>query len=210
MTNYMDLLPEIIPDVEGCPVPLAKRSFRNACIDFFKRSEAWVYRPTSLTTIKGIPELEIEVPAGTRCHSILSLGYKGNPLSPTSEVLLDDRVPGWRTAEGQPQVFFKLPGNKVRLSPIPVVTEALVLNISVALVPTRDSSSIDDVVLEEYYEALVSGTLQRLMGMRNQPWSNPHLAASHGMQFEEAITEAKRNSKGNNTSKVRVTTYGGY
>ena len=208
--KYDELIPEIIPDVAGCPVPLAKRTFRNACVDFFKRSEAWVHRPAPLTPVKGLTELDIDVPAQTRCHKILTLDYKGNKLQPTSEVLLDDRVPCWRGAQGQPKVFFKLPGNRLRLSPTPVMTEALVMAISVALTPSRDSTGIDEVVLEEHYEALLAGTFNRLMSMRDQPWSNPQLAAAYGMQFEQAITEAKRNSKADNTSKMRVTKYGGY
>lgn len=208
--KYDELIPEIIPDVAGCPVPLAKRTFRNACVDFFKRSEAWVYRPSALTAIKGIPEVDIEVPPETRCQKILTLDFKGKKLEPTSEVLLDDRVSGWREAEGKPKVFFKLPGNRVRVSPTPKETEALVMSISVALTPSRDSTSIDEVMLEEHYEALLAGTFNRLMSMRDQPWSNPQLASAYGMQFEEAILQAKRNSKGDNTSKVRVTKYGGY
>ena len=210
MVKYDELIPEIIPDVAGCPVPLAKRTLRNACVDFFKRSEAWVYRPTPLTPVAGVPEIYIDVPAGTRCYKILTLDYKGKKLEPTSEVLLDDRIPGWRDAKGPPKVFFKLPGDRLRLAPTPERTEALALNITVALTPARTSTGIDEVTLEEHYEALLAGTFNRLMSMRDQPWSNTQLATAYGMQFDQAIIEAKRDSKGDNTAKFRVTKYGGY
>lgn len=210
IVKYDELIPEIIPDVAGCPVPLAKRTFRNACVHFFKHSESWVYRPTPLTPVASIPELSIEVPDETRCYKILTLDYWGKKLEPTSEVLLDDRIPRWRIARGKPTVFFKLPGDRVRIVPTPEHTEVMAINITVALTPSRASVGIDELVLEEHYEALLAGTFNRLMSMRDQPWSNPHLAAAYGMQFNQAIIEAKRDSKGDNTAKFRVTKYGGY
>ena len=208
--SYTELLPEIMPEVNGCPSLVVRRALRNAVIEFCRESEAWIYRPTALTTISGLPEIDLDLPERTICVKVLSLEYKGNKLEPTSETLLDDRVLDWRAATGKPQMYFKLPDPHVRLVPTPEATTVMSVKASLALAPSRNSTGIDELFLEEHFDALIAGTLNRLMSMREQPWSNPNLAAAHGMQFQEAILKAKRAARGENYAKRRVTRYGGY
>ena len=207
---YVELLPEFMAEVKGCPNPIAKRAFRSSAIAFCRESESYIYVSDPLTTVAGMPELEFDTPEDTRVSKVLSLTFDGRKLEPTSELMLDNRIPDWRERVGAPQVFFKLPGDRARLSPTPEKTEPQSVTATLALVPLRQSDGIEEDYIEEHLEAIIHGTLNRLMSMRDQPWFNPQLASAHGMQFQEAILQAKRTGRGDNYAKIRTTTYGGY
>lgn len=51
-------------------------------------------------------------------------------------------------------------------------------------------------VMDEWTDTIRSGALSRLFAMPGQPWSNPQAAAYYRALFEEGITQAKREARG--------------
>ena len=207
--EYAELLPEIMPEVVGCPNPVAKRALRNALIQFCTESEAYRLPDVRAVAVQNISEVEFDVPDQTRVVKVVSLTYEGKPLNPASETILDGTINQWREHTGTPSAFIPRTGNQVTLYPTPESTE-LALNATLALTPTQSSTSIDDAFIEAYLESVIAGALNRLMTMRGQPWANPELGVSYGYQFQEAITKAKRKGQADNYVKRRVVSYGGY
>lgn len=75
----------------------------------------------------------------------------------------------------------------------------------VALKPTRSSSTIEDVIFEDYAEVIGHGAKFRLMSAPNKPYSDIAGAALSRTIFEEGMNTARqRATRGYVRSDLRV------
>ena len=94
------------------------------------------------------------------------MDYEGNPVDATSEKLLNQRVRDWRSATGDPSFYYPLSGNSIRLVPTPAETKPLSVKLTVALVPVRGVLGMGEDFIEDHYEALTAGALNKIGGFR--------------------------------------------
>ncbi|GAA4647918.1 hypothetical protein GCM10023116_01800 [Kistimonas scapharcae] len=207
---WTEFLPDILPEAVGCPNPVAKRAIKNATIQFCDEAEAYIHRPDPLTPVANLPELEFSLPEHTRLAKIHVLSYRSSALKPTSEMMLDSRAPGWQQEVGTPQAFYQMSQRSARIVPTPEKTEALTVQATLALAPTQRAEGVDDDFADQYYETLIAGALSRILGMQNQPWSNPQQAMVYGAAFAEMISRIKGRARGDNYAKRESVKYGGY
>ena len=65
------------------------------------------------------------------------------------------------------------------------------VRILVALKPTQAAQGVDEIIFEEYKDAIKHGALAYLMLMAEKTWSNPNMSAFYQSQFDAAIQESK-------------------
>jgi hypothetical protein len=76
----------------------------------------------------------------------------------------------------------------------------------IALKPTRISTTIEDVVYEDYAEIIGHGAKYRLMSAPSKPFTSPDGAAASKIFFDEGVNAARqRASRGYVRSDLRVT-----
>lgn len=207
--NWTNYLPEVLPEVEGCPKIQAINAIRNAAIEFCEKSRVWEYNFTSKVALVAAQASYVLVPpTGSEIVAVTYLGFlpvgatKSRRVDgPIGEPEMDEKRPAWReensTGTTNTVDLFTQLKNTIRLVPIPVVNQSDALVVSAALKPTRASTYGDDRLYDEWLEFIAHGAKQRLMMVPKKPWSNPELAEWHRTMFRRGINRAlARRQKG--------------
>ena len=206
---YEALLPEILPMVPGCPDTLIENNIRSAVIEFCQKSEAYQLELDPITTVKGIYEYDLEAPSGTTVDKILWMTHNGKDLEPITSTLLEQRIPKWREESNVPAYFIQQSSGVVNLAPVPSTTVVASTSVRVVLKPTYTSASCDDDVMNDYRDAIINGTLFRLLRMPNKEWSDFSSAGVYGQLFNQGVEDAKRRARQADTAVARKVKYGG-
>jgi hypothetical protein len=212
MSAYTAFLNDVMPDVPGCTVELATHAIKNSCIEFCEKTLILQRDHDPVTVVAGIVDYDFEPPAGQLVTRIMRAWYKTTELTP----LAPDDV-------NRPEVYNRLftganvdrldPGYILQkdertfsLYPIPVSTVANALTMRVAYKPSRSSTTVEDVIYEDYSEAIAKGAKARLMMSPGKPYTNPQLAAAELELFRQAMNVARqRASRGHVRSDLSVT-----
>ena len=177
-TSYESLIPEIIPIVPACPDSLIHQHIRSTVIDLCERSFIYQKELDPITTVASIYEYDFDAPSGTVVHKIEWAVYDGDALEPATSGLLEQRKPDWRTTTGTPEYILKQNQTSFIIAPIPASgkTEGLILRV--ALKPTHTSTSCDSTVMSDNRDAIVNGTLSRLLRIPAKEWSDINSASA--------------------------------
>lgn len=101
-------------------------------------------------------------------------------------------------------------GFNVRLNPYPGIQfdrpkPLNPITVHAVLQPAHDATTIPDQLLFDYQEALIGGTLARLMLMPKRDWTMPEVAPVHQSAYDTGVGEARvRRSRGNRDGGQRV------
>lgn len=209
MASFSSLVKDILPYVPNCPDSLVESTLRSACIEFAERSKAYVYDLDPITTISGVYEYEFDQPSGTDVHQILWMTYDGDDLDPISPRSLELNYPDWRDKTSLPQVYLQKNPSTFWAIPVPnsSITDGLLL--SVALKPSRTTSSIDTIFSNSYRDGIVYGTLYRLLRIPAKDWTDPQAAADYLSLFNQEVVQAELKARGGDLGVRRVVKYKG-
>lgn len=207
--DFQDLVPEVLSIAPSVPLPTIVRAFRNAARELCRRGECFRYEVANDVVAKNLAEHELSRPSNTDLLRPIALTINEEPLKPTSPSILDADDTTWRSETGTPRKFFRSANdtNWIRLYPIPDRTFTTGIQGEIVVQPTRTATSIDDVFLDRYQEALVDGALSKLLPVAGTTWYSPDLASYHLGRFESGILEAKSIANGGDMPKRRVVRY---
>ena len=195
--------------VSGCPDSLIENTIRAAVIELCEKSEAYQLELDPVTTVQNIYEYDLEAPSGTTVHKILCMTHQGKDLEPMTTTLLEQRLPKWREQTGVPLYFVQQNSKVFHVAPIPTDTVVGSTNIRVVLKPAFTSTACDDDVMNDYRDAIINGTLFRLLRMPNKEWSDLTAAGVYGQLFTQGVEDAKRRARNADTAIARKVKYGG-
>jgi hypothetical protein len=208
---YETLLSEIIPMVPGCPDTLIESNIRAAVIELCEKSGVYQAELDPVTTVANIYEYDLEPPSGTVVHKIMWAVHKGKDLEPISTNLLEQRIPKWREADsaGTPQYYVKQTQSSFWLVPTPDVTQASSTIVRAQLKPTHTSTAVDNDLINDYRDTIVSGALFRLLRLPSKDWTDYTGAQVYGSLFAEGIQTAERRARHADSGIARKVNYGG-
>jgi hypothetical protein len=194
--RFIDLLPQLLGEVPGCPDITAINALRNATIEFCTEAPgAWAeLQEDSQVLASEVHTYEVEAPAGARVLKVLEAWVNGEPLIPKTQADISRLMPNWQLDRGNlPQYFNSVGGRtQVRVFPTPLNPPAnAALLFRVAYAPSINSPRLDDSLANEHFEALMSGAKARLMAMANKAWTSAQLAVYHGEKFQNAIVDKR-------------------
>ena len=209
--NYESLLPEIIPMVDGCPDTLIENTIRASAIEFCERSGVYQQELDPISTVANIYEYDLEAPSQTSVHKVLWVTFEGKDIEPISTGLLEQRKPKWRDTDhyGEPEYYVQQSSSSIWLVPVPNVTTASSTVIRAQLKPTHTSTACDEQIMDEYRDAIINGTLFRLLRMPGRDWSDMGGAQLYGALFSEATVLAERRARHADEGVFRKVNYGG-
>lgn len=187
--KYDSLVPEVLPDVLGCPDPTIERALRDAAVDLCVRGFVWQVVQGADNLGAGADIIDLEVPSRARLVSVLSVKAGARELTAMTREDLDAVAGDWRTATGLWGYTWES-DTELRLVGVP---DAATTNVWVRFVvaPTLASTEIPDHVAERWYQPIVAGAKSRLMLMNGTSWWNPDLAAVHLSTFMRGMREAR-------------------
>ena len=209
MRLWDDFMPYVLPDVPGCPEIAAVQAVRNAAIEFCERTMLLQRDHDPITVVAGVVDYDFDPPTGYLVTKVMRVWFQKNELTPT--VPDDVNNPTVYNSLAAP-VTAAMPRNYIQkdertfsLYPTPDTTAPNALTLRVALKPTRDSTSGDDVLYEDWVETIASGAKARLLSQNGRPYANGPLSGMHGAVFNHGINRALvRGYKGHTRANLSV------
>lgn len=191
MPKHDALYPLILAEVPGCPLMTVKTALNRAAADFCTGSLAWQEDLDPIFVAAGIAEYDLDVPAGSQLVVIREGEVKlnGRKLLPIkAPAAIDPAV------TGLPSHYAQRDYGALLLYPKP--TEAAgSLTVRAVLKPTLTATTLPDILIDRYYEAVTEGAKAFLKRMPNQPWTDPPGAATayalHSRRTAEARVSAE-------------------
>ena len=204
--SYEAFFPEVLPYVHDVPEFVAVNAIRNACIEFCEKSDYIVQTLDPITILPNVSTYELDLPTDMILTRIIA-GWVGNlPLTFKSEEDLQRIYPlDWRAMGGRPQYITQQVPGEVIIAPYSDYRMSNGMKLIVALKPTRQSTTVDELIYQRWAEHIGFGARARLYDTPNQPYYDPNQAVKFRAWFESAIGEAKmERNRGMTRSVTRV------
>lgn len=190
---YTQWLPYVQVNVPDCPKALIVEAIRQKVIEFCQKSLFLRQELDGFYTVADDNEYDLSPPVDNNIAQLLMLKVNKRELEPKTQDDLEEIYQEWRDQEGQPSYFFLKNTNTAILVPKPIGVYPV--RILVALKPTQAAQGVDEIIFEEYKDAIKHGALAYLMLMAEKTWSNPNMSAFYQSQFDAAIQESKIRSE---------------
>ena len=211
MKTLESFLPEILPDVPGCPSDMAIRALRNTIVEFCEKSLIHQDTMDAITVYENITDYDLEPPKNYRIQKIMKMWYLGQELEALApdDLGLPDayrtNIAGYTASKGPPAGFTQKDVDTFTILPIPDQKYTSSLTMRVALVPLRTMTEVADFLFEIWGETIGFGTKARLMLTPGKPYSNNEAANFNQVRYTTGLNDARqRASRGNVRSSLRV------
>ena len=194
--------PLVLPHVHGASDPALMQALRQTCIAFCKESDL-VQRVTPTNITAAVQDYAIVVPADMVFLRVLGVGWQGqwlgsvNPQDVESDVVLTGVAIGTATPEtGNPRAFFQKTPTAAGFSiyPIPNTTLANGLTVKASYYPTQAALAVEDVLYDEYAEAIAAGAAARLMRTPGQTYTAAS-TVNVDMLYAKGVSAARRHAR---------------
>lgn len=211
MKTLETFLPEIMPDLPGCPSDMAIRALRNTIIEFCEKSLIHQVTLDPITAYENTTDYDLEPPTGYRVQKIMKMWYLGkemDALAPDDIGLPDayrTNITGYNASKGPPSGYTQKDTDTFSILPIPDQKYSNAITMRVALVPLRTVTEVEDFLFELWSEVIGFGTKARLMLNPGKPYSNAESATYNQARFISGMNDARQRAvRGNVRSDLRV------
>jgi hypothetical protein len=193
---FSDLVNRISPNAPGAPQPVIVTNVRDAAIEACEKTLAYKYVQAEQTLVNGTYSYSYVPASATEVHAILSVNINDNiKITPKTVEDITRIYPFWPTTassyRGSPQYVVHFDADTYLMALTPDATTPYLLHMILALKPLRTATGLEQSVFDELEDAIVHGTLQRMLTMPEQTWSDTELAAYHAKQFTYKMAERR-------------------
>ena len=210
-TSYEAFFSNVLPEVPGCPEITAFNAIQNAAIEFCEKSFILQVDHDPVTVLASIVDYDLEPPTDYLVVKVMRAWLEGTELTPVdpdgvvTPAVYNRLYSSYQSNPATPNSFIQKDPRSISVWPLPDKKYANGLTMRVAVKPTRAADTIDDLIYEDYYEAIASGALSRLLNSQGKPYSSRDGAAIADRQFRQAINVARqRATHGHNRSTLAV------
>lgn len=197
MATYQSLLPQILPEVPGCPQTIVLQKLADTVRHFCRESWFWQEPIEPVTLIPFIPlapdshQYELATDGNTEVLGVIYLLHKGRTLPSASVNAMDHCMPGWREQSApDPRAWLPVGSNRVMFNPHADTQQARAVTGRVAVAPAVGALVFGDPLLT-YTDGLVAGTLARLQRMAKSEWAEPQMSATNQAIYAESLSLAR-------------------
>lgn len=197
-TNLSAFLPFVLPEVPGCPGPLAEQRVLTACIDFCERTNYWRYESDPMPMEADLDEYEVDIPSGSQLVTIIDpINFNGKKIYSTTKEQLDkNENDDWQDKQGDtPNSYYNKSLGVFRPVPYPETTISDAIKLDLALKPLPTATTVEDFLFNEFFQTIADGALAKLFALPKKAWSDPSLSVYHAGMFDDAVSEATTKAK---------------
>jgi len=193
MATWAQFYDDVLPEVPGCPVLLAEKEIKNACIDFMIRTEIQRKTVVNLDHVGGATALDLThtdiVSATDQVIAVLGVWVNNEPLEVMSveDISLDH--PDWMTITGTPKYAVQ-EGTALWLVPSPASAQTNTIKLRVSYGPNESAAALPDPVFNMYREDIACGAKGRLLAKPKKPWTDMSMAAEYMRAYTRAVDAA--------------------
>lgn len=185
--SYEKFLPHVLPHVNNCFDEQVIIATRNACIDFCRETLIFQQDLDPITVQAGVNTYEVDVPNGYVLGQVLGVYYLTRRLERKSQLELERAFTrNWQSLQGTPQAYTQFNQDEITLVLCPAETHANAITGRFSYLPSRTSTTVDNVLYERYLEDIVAGTLAHLMATPNQPYTDKAASSFYAALFRTA------------------------
>lgn len=206
--NFTDFLPDVHPEVLGCPESMMINAIRNATDELCMKTDYWQSTLDAMNAVANMAVYSIDVPSNANLARVLSVMHNDIVLQPAPEDWLDKYKADWADSYGAQASYYHVTyaDTELKLIPYPDVAGTGNIEIRVSLRPSPTSTNTDSLLFNEWHEGIAHGALARLLALPGKPWSHPETAMYHRRLFQEAIADASTNiRRGRTRHSLKVT-----
>jgi hypothetical protein len=198
LTNISEWYDDIRLEVPSAPNPLIQNRVRLAAIEVCKRT--MVSRETlDLVDIEtGVNQYKLEPPSSClKIWRVLWMKHASvrllNPIARHNMVSMGF---DWENATGEAATdWIQIKNDVVQLWPSPTKDIDEGLQAHVAFIPDPRSPKLDDRLYCYYKEAVIAGTLSKLLSMSGTDWYDRNAASFREREFQVEISKMVANTK---------------
>lgn len=189
-TVAAEILDTVLSQVHGAEQDHVELNLRNTIREFLQKSKAW--RDDLTITAKADRERYYLNPVDqwSMVAAVLNVFLDGNRVSPVGDQARDVWY-NFRytdTGTGNASGRYIVHQNKeLVISPAPAADGQLVVGVSLQILPSK--TAVPDFIGQQYFDAIVCGTLARLHGEHAKPYSSIERSQLERKQF---LSEVKR------------------
>ena len=210
-----DFLDEVMGELPKVPFELARRAVVRALDDLCRQAHVWTGDGDDeqlIFLIDGIREYDVDALNGARVISIDSVSVSGMSITPATEGILEERLPGWRTDEASQPLFYTMRRLGVlSFYPMPRNSDGVEVKLVGLFAPSPNIASLPDNLVTQHRYTLIEGAKGNLF-MEKGDWQDLKLAAFHQGRFRAMVTDARIDAEKTNvraTDVVRPVRFGG-
>lgn len=190
---YDEFLPEVMQFCPDVAEHVAINAIRNTCIDFCTKTYYWQIQIPSISVVNGQANYVMPTPADTKVVGIMSAYYDTNLLIPQPADTLASiyRMGNWQEVQGSPQYYTQIIKPEIILVPYPYEDRSAVLDLRVAIAPTRDSTEITSEIYENFLDEIANGARAVLYGTPGQPYFDRVSAKDSERVYRTGVSNAR-------------------
>jgi hypothetical protein len=183
MKALSKFLPYVLPHVQGCTQTFAEMTLRQSADEFCRESRALRETPEEIGIVPGQTEVDLAPDgSGVVILDVADVEISGQPLEAferNSAGIFGKKFYTLRKSNRETWLILKEPPARAGR-----------LTLSLILVPEDTAPGLPDSLFDDWREAIVSGTLVRLITTPNQPFTNPELVQYHQGRFRRGVAAA--------------------
>lgn len=188
-----DFIPRLLVDAPECPDETARQAIVASAMELCKDAFVWNAIGDPIPLIDGIADYDIESPDDGRPVGVMQAWLPSRRLTPKTLADLGSSMADWTSAQSSEPVYFNnVAGNAVvRVFPTPMNANRVPLTLRVAFAPTRDATTLDDDLVDEWDEAILQGARARLFRQPRKPWTDLLQSKVESDLFDAAKADAR-------------------
>lgn len=212
-TAISTLFSRLAPHLPGCPEPTIQQAVLDAAIDFC--AETRIYNTfVQFGSTAGLQSYTLPAPTDSdeEIHTIMNVWWKTRHLGAAADYLIDYPQTLFSTSfstqeKGDPRRWMRAQNGSFTVYPVPTAAVADGFTIQYAMKPRLTATTIPDLLIDQWRDAIISGALARLRSIPAKQWTAP--AQMDAAMFNLGRARAKAVARqGQNGSPMRVNTRG--
>jgi len=187
--NLQDWVEDIQLRLPGLTTKVAEHQLFATAQEFFRESLSWVVRvPYILDSTKQYIYLSPSYDGGV-VGTILSVSYEDYPLGAYLQQPTPDSSPS------TPRGFYAHDTGTIELFPtLSPAVDGKILYVEVALLPATIDTRIPADIWNLYRDALICGTLSRLLEWSGRPWHDDKRAVLEARKYRKFVLQARKST----------------
>ena len=201
------LVPKVRREAPNCPKFIIIDELRNTLIDFCINTDIYMQELSPFIVAANVNEYsssDLDIPPGAELNHIIDIfrSRSDSSITITSQKKLEPIEPkaqiGWQSifnvyGKGKVQYYTQKDQETILVAPTPEATETFYALYS--LKPTQSSTTIPNIIANEYQETIVHGALYRLQMMKDCPWTDLQSADLNKRMDDKGEALAVRKTK---------------
>lgn len=212
MGTLASLLPQLMSQAPGLSDIVASQQMMYAARKFC--DETMIVNQVLPTINTSSQDVNVPNPTDLELCGFLRISCSGRTLWTRSETAIDAALGATDYTSfpqsGAPLDVLILDRNNIRLIPAPSASQSLVIKAAVR--PTLTATTVPDVLIDRWYDAIISGALSRILLTPGQSYTNVALAQAYAASFASEINKARirlNTSDSRNGTQVRGPSFTG-